>query len=402
MALSVKRTGADDYGRFTKALIVGEPGSGKTLISSTWKNPIYASAEGGLMSVADRNVPYVEIKSSKDLLQLKGQLDQAPEVREKVFGFPIDTVIIDTIDEVQKILIKERLEETRQDSMKMQDWGWLAEQMKAIVTGFRNMPLHVVFTCHIKDKDDQETGQSWTTPGLQGAIGNDIAAYVDFSLLLKTSTLTDVVDGKAQKRIIRVLQTYRDARNPWIKDRSGKLPSELVVNFEDDFQRIYDLVYGNLSLPETQTTEIETKERSLADFDGEKTPEPPKPEPVKKATKAATPRLATKVAVDDPKPLDEPTEASEAKPEPVQTPESDAPQEQEKSSPEAVTEKPSSEAVVPRNKLPEGVVPQSKGYGTNFYCEQCGGEVETDDRAQLSRIRFRKVLDTPCFTEMKR
>lgn len=43
--MKIRRTGADDYGKYVKALICGEPGSGKTLISSTFPNPLYASAE---------------------------------------------------------------------------------------------------------------------------------------------------------------------------------------------------------------------------------------------------------------------------------------------------------------------------------------------------------------------
>lgn len=388
MSLAIKRTGADDYGRYTKALICGEPGAGKTLISSTWKNPIYASAEGGLMSVADRNVPYVEIKSSKDLMQLKQQLEQAPEVREKVFGFPVDSVIIDTLDEIQKILIKERLEEQKADNMKMQDWGWLSEQMKAIVTGFRNMPLHVVFTCHLKDKEDSETGQSWTTPGLQGSIGNEIAAYVDLALLLKTSTITEVVDGKAQKKIIRILQTYRDSRNPWIKDRSGKLPNEFVVNFEDDFYRMFNAIYANIdNMRATTTVEVETKPTVLADLDEK--PSDASEKPVEASKPASRPSTARTVSKPVPKPTEAPAAKPESDPEPVQEVPAEEP---EKSSTDAK----------PKNKLPDGVAPVSKGYGTNFYCEECGGEVETEDQASLSRIRFRKILDKPCFTAMKR
>lgn len=385
MTLAIKRTGADDYGRFTKALICGEPGSGKTLISSTWKNPIFASAEGGLMSVADRNVPFVEIKSSKDLFELKSQLDQPASIRTQKFGFEVDTVIIDTIDEIQKILIAERLRDTKSDAMKMQDWGWLGEQMKAIITGFRNMDMHVVFCCHLKDKDDQDTGQSWTQPGLQGGIGNEIAAYVDFSLLLRTATVTEIIDNKAHKRIIRVLQTYRDARHPWIKDRSGKLPSEIEVNFNDDFQRIYDFVFANISvLPVSTTTEIEVDSR------------PTLVEPPAAPTDAPVAPVAPerpKVPKPTPKPVAKPVEATAAEPTPDPEPGQDAPTpEQSKSSADAR----------PMNALPDGVNPENKGYGTNVYCTQCGGEVETMDQRDLSKIRFRKILDRDCFTAMKR
>lgn len=392
MSLTVKRTGAADYGRYTKALIVGEPGAGKTLISSTWVNPIYASAEGGLMSVANRNVPFVEINTSKDLRALKGLLDQSPEVRERELGFPVETVVIDTIDEIQKILIRERLAETRKDAMTMQDWGWLGEQMKAIITGFRNMDMHVVFCCHIKDKDDQETGASWTIPGLQGSTGNEIAGYVDFSLLLKTSTISEInpENNKVEKRTIRILQTYKDARNPWIKDRSGKLPNEFEVNFVDDFDRIYQTVFADVgSLPESTSQEVEQDPKALEDIPAPTVAAKPEPAPERPKAKVT------------------PKSKPEPKPEPAPEPDVEATQPEPETEPvqDALTteqDKPSAEASKPEVSLPDGITPEDRGYGTGIYCEVCGGEVETEDQADLSRIRFRKVMDRPCFKAAKR
>src|SRR4051812_4849054 len=115
MALKIFRTGAADYGRWVKMLLAGEPGSGKTRSSSTWTNPFFASAEGGLMAVADRKVPATKIAHSAELEQLLKILQQNAEVRESMLGVPVDTVIIDTLDEVQRILIKERLSDKRQE-----------------------------------------------------------------------------------------------------------------------------------------------------------------------------------------------------------------------------------------------------------------------------------------------
>ena len=254
--MKIRRTGAADYGRWTKALICGPPGSGKTLISSTWPNPFYASAEGGLMSIADRNIPYVDIRSSADLLNIKNSIDQDAEIREKLFGFPIDTIVIDTIDEIQKIVIRERLAETHRDALQLQDWGWLGEQMRAIITGFRNLDMHVVFTCHTKETADEETGRMYFKPNLQGAFASDIPGYVDLALLLKAQPKTITVNDEAQRVIVRSLQTFPDTQHTWIKDRSGKLPQEFNVTFEDDFSRMYETMFGGLDLEEHEEEEL--------------------------------------------------------------------------------------------------------------------------------------------------
>ena len=144
MGLSVKTSGSEDYGRSIKALICGPPGAGKTLTSSTWPNVLYASAEGGLMSVADRKVNYVDVDSSNTLLELKNVLSQPSDVREKMLGFKVDTVVLNTIDEIQRIFIRERLADQRREAFVLQDWGWLGERMIATINGFRNLDMNAV------------------------------------------------------------------------------------------------------------------------------------------------------------------------------------------------------------------------------------------------------------------
>ena len=366
MTVEIRRTGASDYGRYTKALICGEPGAGKTLISSTWPNPLYASAEGGLMSIADRNIPYVEIRSLDDLLRIKNSLDQPEDVREQIFGFKVETVVIDTIDEVQQIMVRERLRDERIAGMRLADWNWLSEQMGALIRGFRNLDMHVVFTCHLKETSDSDTGKTWVKPGLQGSMADKIAAYVDLALLLKNGLRTEVVEGEAKRVMSRELQTFPDPLHPWIKDRSGKLPQDLDVNFADDFERIEELIFGSVDLKEgavSEMHELAEPEDAIA----------PAPEPVPGPVAAPEP-----VAVADP------------------VVKADVPAEPEA---ETKTEAPAEATPTggPRNQLPDGVEPKDLGHGVNIYCTICGDEVASEEDADLSRIRHRRIMCKPCF-----
>lgn len=258
MALQLKRTGSAEYGQYLKVLLCGSPGSGKTRLSSTFPNPLYASAEGGLMSIADRNIPYLDIKSSTDLHGVKAVCDQDPGVRKELLGVPVDTIVIDTIDEIQRILIKERLEDTKKESLTLPDWGWLGEQMQALIRGFRNLDMNVVMTCHMKESTDSESGRMWFEPGLQGAIGKQIPAFVDLALLLRTGTQTTIENGTAVKKTVRFLVSAPDAHHDWIKDRSGKLPAEMLVDFDTDFARLHEAIYGGTaSLPESTSVDVE-------------------------------------------------------------------------------------------------------------------------------------------------
>lgn len=252
MALKFKTTGAAEYGRWIRALVCGDPGAGKTLIASTFPNPVVASAEGGLMSLASRGVPFVEITASDQLNQLNAIFSQPRDVRNKMISdamgreIEADTLVVDTIDEVQRILVRERLIATKQDQMKVQDWGWLGDQMRLIVRTLRNLDCHVVFTCHLKKVENQETGSLSFYPQIQGAFGEEIPGNVDLAVVLRARPASEIVDGEAVRVMKRAMQTFPDNTYPWLKDRSGKLPALFDVNLQDDFQRINEMIFGDL------------------------------------------------------------------------------------------------------------------------------------------------------------
>lgn len=255
--LDIKRTGDPEYGQWIKALICGAPGSGKTLTSSTWPNPIVASAEGGLMSLAERGVPYIQIREKETLLTLLKLLQQEPRVRIQQLGFQVDTVVLDTIDEISRLLLRERCIEVKQDQPRIQDYGWLSTTMGSIVRGFRDLEMNVVFTCHLRH-DNSDDDVTRIKPGIAGGYSEQIAADVDLAMLLKTRSVTKVIGQQTVRTIERVLQTYPEAPTfDWIKDRSGKLPQEIPINFEDDYDRLATFVYGGIAPLETLDVEPE-------------------------------------------------------------------------------------------------------------------------------------------------
>ena len=50
-----------------KMLVYGASGSGKTTLIKTANNPIIISSESGLLSLADCDIPVIEIKTEADL-----------------------------------------------------------------------------------------------------------------------------------------------------------------------------------------------------------------------------------------------------------------------------------------------------------------------------------------------
>lgn len=363
MALKIKRTGSSEYTRHIKAIVFGEPGAGKTLMSSTFPNPFYVVADPGLMSIADRNIPFVEVEDTSDILGIKALLDQDAASREEMLGFPVDTVVIDTIDEVQRILIQERLKSEKKTAMTLPDWGWLSEQMQGIVRGFRNLDMNVVFTCHLKEVTDGDTGRVYQKPGMQGGIADQLPGFVDLSMAIVSSLETVIEDNETKKIQRRILHTFPTPQMGFLKDRSGKLPDTLEINFDDDYQRLYDLIYAESSdLPDGEVSEVASKvQPSMPSEDTNPVPQPQAAAGTSEApAETVVPQGGfTYVTADG-------------------------------------TE------VVSLNELPAGVVPIPGGHNVNFYCEETGHELDSTDQADISHIRFRRILSRDAMDKLKR
>lgn len=403
MALQVKRAGADEYGTWIKMLIVGDPGTGKTRTASTWPDVLYANCEGGMMSVADRQPATIDIATAAQVKELVTALGQPANVVEKTLGIPVKTVVVDTLDEIARILIKERLESERKESFAMADWGWLGDQLRNIVRAFRNLDMNVILNVHIKSQEDSETGRTYFKPAIQGAMSDELAAYVDLALLAVAKPQVKVVDGKNVRVISRYLQTYPDAQHPWVKDRSGKLPMEFEVNFEDDYARLHAAIYANLPGASTVVGSVASPEPDKAPEAPKRTTGPAKeetaPEPTLEEAAADLQKIAEQTAptpeasVEQPEPAPEPVVDPEPtpEPEPVPEPEAPAPTPEPEPTPEPAPEpEPEPETAPEAEAKPEWQT-----------CQSCGGDVENKDQADLAYIRYKEHLCRKCFAARK-
>lgn len=376
MTLQVRRAGLNEYGTFLKILMAGEPGVGKTRIASTFPNVLYANAEGGMMSVVDRAPAFVDIRSSVDLNELRLNLELPAERREAVFGCPVDTVCIDTLDEMQRILIRERLDETKKESLAIQDYGWLGDQVRGIVRAFRNLELNVIFNVHLKSDKDEETGRTFIKAQLVGAMADELAGYMDMTLLLKVTQTTKAVNGQSQRVEQRFMQTSSDSNHTWIKDRSGKLPKpEFEIDLDNDYERIIGWIRAGDIAPSVELGLLQGN-RSTPMVKA-----PPKVSvAVKKAAVAKAPA---------------PTPAA-APPPPPSAPEASAVDEQQSLPEPEVMPEPVVEPKAETNGSTNGHVEPAGP----VLCQVCGDAVD-EDQADLSKIRFREILCRTDFVARK-
>jgi len=152
-----------------KVLVYGASGSGKTTFGSTAPKPIFASAENGLLAIADKELPFVQIASKVDLLDLYKYL------RDEKHDY--ETVVIDSITEINEV-IKVDIEKKTGRAMQLKDWGELAKTIEKILRMFRDLPMNVVIIAqedYVKDNDSIYK----VVPAMNGKMATKMAYYMD-------------------------------------------------------------------------------------------------------------------------------------------------------------------------------------------------------------------------------
>lgn len=225
-----------------KALVYGASGCGKTVLGSTAPNPIFASAEGGLLSIKDKNPQFVEIKSYKDLQELLNFL----QTQKHTF----ETVIIDSITEVNDI-IKMDIEKRTGKAMQLQDWGELAKKIKALFRGFRDLPLHVIFIAQETSEMDEGVVTK-VIPSLNGKAATEIAYFMDIVGYL-------MIDKTGERKLL----TNPNAKL-LTKDRSNLIGNGTEVDFGVWVEKIGTMKTGDMKVSVDYEVEIDDKTNEAA------------------------------------------------------------------------------------------------------------------------------------------
>lgn len=289
--LVIKTTGIEDYldggEAFIKALIMGPPSAGKTRSASFWPRPIFADCEKGRMSIADRQMPYGEITSTKDMDKFLEVLRD--ECRKPVRDRRWQTGVFDTADAYQRIVIQERLDAEKKEALSgWSDWGYLDAKMTQFIAKVMSLPMNIVMNVHVKDTavgGDDETKAMQTGFKLKGDLKDQIAA--DFDLVGYMGTFWEAEGG--ERVLKRGIQWHPEPTKPFLKDRSGQLPKWTPVTFSEDD-------YANLFVALTSHLDSFKESQEVASFETDDAittaPQPPRaggPVPAATPRKAALP-----------------------------------------------------------------------------------------------------------------
>ena len=205
MAINVKSTsGLSANG--VKMLVYGQAGAGKTSLIRTLPSPIVLSAEGGLLSIQDADLPYIEIGSMDDLKEVYEWI-ATPE------GEQYQSIALDSISEIAEVCLNAE-KKTAKDPR--QAYGAMQEQMADIIRAFRDLPGRHIYMSAKLEKSTDEMGRILYAPSMPGnKTGQSLPYFFDEVLALRVEK---DADGNTQRAIMC------DSDGLWLaKDRSGKL-----------------------------------------------------------------------------------------------------------------------------------------------------------------------------------
>lgn len=213
MAVQLKSTRDAAATQGIKILVHGPAGSGKTKLCATAPGkPIIISAEAGLLSLRDVDIPVIEVASIADV-------HEAYQFLLSDEGRVFDWVCIDSISEIAEVVLNTEKKNTKDPR---QAYGALAEQMTDLVRAFRDLPgRNVYMSCKQERTKDEATGALLYGPSAPGQrMAQALPYFFDEVFALR-------VEKDPEGNTTRWLQTGRDFTHE-AKDRSGALdPFEL-------------------------------------------------------------------------------------------------------------------------------------------------------------------------------
>jgi phage nucleotide-binding protein len=189
-----------------KMLAYGQAGSGKTSLIPTLPTAVILSAEGGLLSIAHKEIPFLEISDMDALREAYKWLAESDEAKQ------FASVAIDSISEIAEVCLGKEKAIAKDPRAA---YGEMQTTMAEIIRSFRDLPKHILMTAKLEKAQD-ETGRMLYSPSMPGnKTGQSLPYYFDIVAALR-------VEKDAEGVTQRAMMLESDGL--WqAKDRSGKL-----------------------------------------------------------------------------------------------------------------------------------------------------------------------------------
>ena len=224
MAINLRSTrGAAADG--VKVLVYGQAGSGKTTLIGSLPDPLIISAEAGLLSLADLDIPFIEIS---DMASLREAYSYVASKECSQF----QSIAIDSISEIAEVVLSH---EKKNNKDPRAAYGEMQTQMTDLIRAFRDLSGKNVYMSAKMEKVQDESGRILYGPSMPGKLlPQSLPYFFDEVLALRVEKDED---GKPTRALMC------DSDGLWsAKDRSGKLDAWETA----DLGYVINKIAGNL------------------------------------------------------------------------------------------------------------------------------------------------------------
>lgn len=226
MMITIKST-ADIQVEGIKVVVYGTSGVGKTVLCSTAPDPLIISAEKGLLSLAGKDVDFIQVSNIDDIGEVYKFVTKSAEAKK------YKTICIDSISEMTEVCLVDIRKQLERESESgkfdgRQAYGKVAESVGTMIRRFRDLlEFDVILVSKQKRVDDEESGTQKYEPYMPGKV-------LPFNL---PYLVDEVFCMRLRRDGSRYLQTSAE-RKYVAKDRSGKLDPEESPNMTAIFNKI--------------------------------------------------------------------------------------------------------------------------------------------------------------------
>jgi hypothetical protein len=187
-ALMARIGDVESHTKWLKVLLYGNPGTRKTVFTATAPKPLIIDIEKGAHSIRNHpdvrdEVKVLEFKSifqAEQLLNYLARKDDIPGLADR------QTCVVDSFSELSKRDLDEIVTDAAsKDASRNKylptgpDYNISTEHMRQFASKLRDLPMHVIVTCHVKEEKDESTGRLLVRPNLTPKLAGTLAGMFD-------------------------------------------------------------------------------------------------------------------------------------------------------------------------------------------------------------------------------
>ena len=220
--MAVKIISTRDYStNGVKFLISGPAGIGKTVICGTGIDPIIISAEAGLLSLADVDIPAIEITKAEDTVDILEWARNSNEAKQ------FNTFCLDSISEIGEVVLSENKKLFKDPR---QAYGETNDSVADLIRNFRDLKGKNVYFSAKQSRLEENDIVTYKASMPGKTLLAALPYFFDIVMVMRKGKLEDGT-------LYRYLQTSGDLQYE-AKDRSGCLSPVEKPDLEYLFNKI--------------------------------------------------------------------------------------------------------------------------------------------------------------------